>query len=124
MNQKRKSSNFGASSDKRQKTSSDTSEIIESEESEASPENFAGETKETDSDRRGREKKEREQKKREDKAERERQRVAKRQQVNLNRVLRTLAVNEWRRMVLSTFEGGTDFGPFSSRPIAEEATVF
>ena len=102
MNQKRKSSNFGASSDKRQKTSSDTSEIIESGESEASPEIFAGEIKETDCDRRGREKKEREQKKREDKAERERQRVANRQKVNLNRVLRTLAVNEWRRMVLSS----------------------
>jgi|TARA_B110000858_G_scaffold156577_1_gene179046 hypothetical protein len=54
MNQKRKSSNFGASSDKRQKTSSDTSEIIESGESEASPEFFAGEIKETDCDRRGR----------------------------------------------------------------------
>ena len=92
-----------------------TSEIIESGESEALPENFAGETKETDCDRRGREKKEREQKKREDKAERKGKGMQKVQQVNLNRVLRTLAVNEWRRMVLSTFEGGTDFGPFSEQ---------
>ena len=56
----------GAGGDKRQRLPDDDSEIIESEESEALPETFGGETKETDCDRRGREKKEREQKKRED----------------------------------------------------------
>ena len=68
----------GASVKKRPKTSSRTvtdndSEIIESEESEALPENYAGETKESDVDRRGRLKKERKQKKIEDAEERKRQ---------------------------------------------------
>ena len=73
---KRKSNNSGSNDNKRQRLSSDASEIIESEEPEASLENSAGETKESDSDRRGREKKEREQKKIEEAAERERQRGA------------------------------------------------
>jgi len=54
MNQKRKSSNSGSSSDKRQRLSGYASEIIESEESEALIETFGGETKESDSDRRQR----------------------------------------------------------------------
>jgi hypothetical protein len=61
----------GASADKRQRLSGDTSEIVESEESEASPENYAGETKESDSDRRGRQKEEREQREAEGIAERD-----------------------------------------------------
>ena len=121
MNQKRKSSNFGASSDKRQKTSSDTSEIIESGESEASPEFFAGEIKETDCDRRGREKKEREQKKREDKAERERQRVANQAKSLSKSCLANIGGKRVEKNGIITFDGGKDFH-FQSRSIAEEAT--
>ena len=54
MNQKRKSSNSGSSSDKRPRLSGYASEIIESEESGALIETFGGETKESDSDKRQR----------------------------------------------------------------------
>jgi len=121
MNQKRKSSNFGASSDKRQKTSSDTSEIGESK-SESPLEKFAGETKESDSDRRGREKKEREQKKTEDKAERERQRVAKIAASNTKPCLANIGGIRVEKNGIIEFEGGTDFGPYLSKQEAEEAT--
>ena len=55
---KRKSNNSGSNDNKRQRFSGYASEIIESEEPDTSPEISAGETKESDSDRRGRQKKE------------------------------------------------------------------
>jgi hypothetical protein len=124
---RRKSNNSGASVKKRPKTSSrtvtdDDSEIIESEESEALPENYAGETKESDGDRRGREKKERERKKIEDKAERKRQAYAKSAANKTKLCIANIGGKRVKKNGIMTFEGGTDFGPFSSRPIAEEAT--
>ena len=79
---KRPLQDSGASVKKRHRTSSRTvtdndSEIIESEESEALPETFGGETKESDSDRRGRQKKERKRQRAEEAAERQRQMDAK-----------------------------------------------
>ena len=117
----------GASVKKRPKTSSrtvtdDDSEIIESEESEALPENYAGETKETDSDRRGREKKERETRQAEDAAARERQRVAKMAKSHSKTCLANIGGKRVEKNGIIEFEGGTDFGPFSSRSKAEEAT--
>ena len=73
LDKKRSRTDSGASGDKRQRLSGYDSGFFESEESEPSPEISAGEIKETDSDRRGREKKEREQKKLEEAAERKRQ---------------------------------------------------
>ena len=66
----------------RPRLSGDASGFFVSEEPESSPENFAGEIKETDCDRRGREKKEREQQRAEEAAERKRQGHAKRAQPN------------------------------------------
>ena len=91
-NKKRKLTNSGASGDKRQRLSGYDSGFFESEESEPSPEISAGETKESDSDRRGREKKEREQKKAEEAAERKRQRYAK----NGSKSIQTVYCEHWR----------------------------
>jgi hypothetical protein len=74
---KRPLQDSGANGNKRQRLPGDDSEIIESEESEALPENYAGDTKESDSDRRGREKEERERQQTEEADERQRQRYAK-----------------------------------------------
>ena len=122
LNNKRSHSDSGSSSDKRQRLSGYTSEIIESEESEALPETFGGETKESDSDRRGREKKEREQKKIEEAAERERQRVATSAANKTKLCIANIGGKRVEKNGIMTFEGGTDFGPFSSRSRAEEAT--
>ena len=121
MNQKRKLTKSGAGGDKRQKTSSDTSEIGESK-SEALPETFGGETKESDSDRRGREKKERKRKKTEDAAERKRQGNAKLSASQSKPCIANIGGIRVEKNGIITFEGGTDFGPYSSRPIAEDAT--
>jgi hypothetical protein len=118
---KRKSSNSGASSDKRQRFSGYASEIIESEESEALPEISAGETKESDGDRRGREKKEREQKNIEDAAERKRQRYIKMARSKTKQCIANIDGKRVEKNGIIEFEGGTDFGPFS-RQEAEEAT--
>ena len=116
----------GASVKKRPKTSSrtvsdDDSEIIESEESEALPENYAGETKESDSDRRGRQKKEREQKKIEEAAERKRQRLLKYSASLSKPCLANIGGKRVEKNGIMTFEGGETF-TFPSRSIAEEAT--
>ncbi len=118
---KRKSNKSGSSSDKRQRLSGYASEIIESEESEALPEISAGETKETDCDRRGREKKEREQKKIEEAAERERQAYAKSAANKTKLCIANIGGKRVEKNGIIEFEGGTDFGPFS-RQEAEEAT--
>ena len=120
-NKKRKSPNSGASSDKRQRLSSDASEIIESEEPEALPENYGGETKESDSDRRGREKKEREQKKREEAAERKRQRLAKTAAGKSKSCLANIGGKRVEKNGIITFEGGETFGPYSKQE-AEDNT--
>jgi hypothetical protein len=117
----------GASVKKRPKTSSRTvtdndSEIIESEESEALIENYAGETKESDSDRRGRLKKEREQKKIEEAAERQRQAYANQATSKTKLCLANIGGKRVKKNGIIEFEGGTDFGPFPSRSIAEEVT--
>jgi hypothetical protein len=114
-------SEVGASIDKRQRLSDDDSEIIESEESEALPETFGGETKESDSDRRGREQEEREQKKIEEAAERERQRRVDGAASRTKPCLANIGGIRVENNGIITFEGGTDF-PFLSRPDAEEAT--
>ena len=119
---RRKSNNSGASGDKRQRLSDDDSEIIESEESEASPENYAGETKETDSDRRGREKKERERKKREEAAERQRQGHASMAKSQTKPCIANIGGKRVEKNGIIEFEGGETFDPFPSRPKAEEAT--
>jgi hypothetical protein len=117
----------GASVKKRPKTSSRTvtdndSEIIESEESEALIENYAGETKESDSDRRGRLKKEREQKKIEEAAERQRQAYANQATSKTKLCIANIGGKRVKKNGIIEFEGGTDFGPFPSRSIAEEVT--
>ena len=120
-NKKRSHSDSGSNDNKRQRFSGYASDSFDSTISEALPENYAGETKESDGDRRGREKKEREQKKIEEAAERERQRVA----IAASKTKPCIANIGGKRVEkngIMTFEGGTDFGPFSSRPIAEEAT--
>ena len=124
---RRKSNNLGASVKKRPKTSSrtvtdDDSEIIESEESEALPENSGGETKESDSDRRGREKKERERKKIEDAAERKRQGNAKKSASRYKPCFANIGGIRVEKNGIMTFEGGETFGPYLSRPAAEDAT--
>ena len=106
---KRKLSNSGASSDKRQRLSSDTSDSFDSTISEALPETFGGETKESDSDRRGREKKEREQKKTEEAAERERQRYAKSAASQSIPCLANIGGKRVEKNGIIEFEGGTDF---------------
>ena len=118
---KRKSNNSGSNDNKRQRFSGYASEIIESEESEALPEISAGETKESDSDRRGREKKEREQKKTEDAAERKRQGDAKRAANQTKLITANIGGKRVTKNGIITFEGGETFGPFSSKQ-AEEAT--
>ena len=117
----------GASVKKRPKTSSrtvsdDDSEIIESEESEALPETFGGETKEFDSDRRGREQKERKRQQAEDAAERERQRNAKRAKSQSISCLANIGGERVEKNGIIEFEGGETFGPFSTKQEAEEAT--
>ena len=123
---KRPAQNSGASSDKRQRLSGYTSEIIESGESEALPEISGGETKESGSDRRGREKKEREQKKIEEAAERKRQGNAKRAASKTKPCFANIGGKRVKKNGIMTFEGGTDFPctdfPFLSRSIAEDAT--
>jgi len=111
----------GTSVKKRQRLPGDDSEIIESEESEALPENYAGETKESDSDRRGRQKKERKQKKTEGIAERKRQGNAKNSASTTKPCIANIGGKRVKKNGIITFEGGKTF-PFLSRPIAEEAT--
>ena len=118
---KRKSTNSGSSGDKRQRLSGYASEIIESEESESSPEISAGENKESDSDRRGREKEERKRKKTEDAAERKRQGHANKAASNSKPCLANIGGKRVEKNGIIEFEGGETFGPFS-RPAAEEAT--
>ena len=119
---KRKSTNSGSSSDKRQRLSGYASDSFDSTISEALPETFGGETKESDSDRRGREKKEREQKKIEDKAERKRQGYAKSAANKTKPCIANIGGKRVEKNGIIEFEGGTDFWSISSRPIAEEAT--
>jgi len=121
MNQKRKSSNSGSSSDKRPRLSGYDSGFFESEEPEPSPDFFAGETKESDSDRRGREKKEREQKKIEDATERKRQGVLKTAKSKTQPCIANIGGERVKKNGIITFEGGKDFH-FQSRSIAEKAT--
>ena len=118
---KRKSNNSGSSSDKRQRLSGYASEIIESGESEASPENYAGETKESDSDRRGREKKEREQKKSRGSSRKKTARDAKRQQV-IKPCLANIGGKRVEKNGIIDVRGWRNVCPFPSRPKAEEAT--
>ena len=119
---KRKSNKSGSSSDKRQRLSDDASEIIESEESEASPENYAGETKESDSDRRGREQEERKQKKTEEAAERKRQGHANQAKSNTKLCIANIGGKRVEKNGIITFEGGETFGPYSSKQEAEDNT--
>ena len=121
LSNKRPAQYSGASGDKRQRLSGYASEIIESEESEASPENYAGETKESDSDRRGREKKEREQKKREGIAKRQRQRIAKMAANHIKPITANIGGNRVKKNGIIEFEGGTDY-QFESRSRAKKAT--
>ena len=123
---KRPLQDSGASVKKRHRTSSRTvtdndSEIIESEESEALPETFGGETKESDSDRRGREQEERKQKKTEEAAERKRQGNAKKSASTTKPCVANIGGKRVKKNGIMTFEGGQTFGPFS-RPAAEDAT--
>ena len=118
---KRKSTNSGSSSDKRQRLSGYTSEIIESEEPDTSPEISAGETKESDSDRRGREQEERKQKKTEEAAERQRQGHANMAKSQTKPCFANIGGKRVKKNGIMTFEGGKTFGPFS-RPAAEEGT--
>ena len=90
-------------------------------ESEPSPENYAGETKESDSDRRGREQEEREQKKKEEAAERRRQGYAKTAASRSKPCIANIGGKRVEKNGIIEFEGGTDF-QYLSRPIAEEAT--
>jgi len=106
---KRPAQNSGASSDKRQRLSGYTSEIIESGESEALPEISGGETKESGSDRRGREKKEREQKKIEEAAERKRQGNAKRAASKTKLCIANIGGERVEKNGIIEFEGGTDY---------------
>ena len=122
LNNKRSHSDSGSNDNKRQKTSGDTSDSFDSTISEALPENYAGETKESDIDRRGREQEEREQKKIEEAAERERQRVATSAANKTKLCIANIGGKRVEKNGIMTFEGGTDFGPFSSRSRAEEAT--
>ena len=118
---KRKSNNSGSNDNKRQRFSGYASEIIESEESEALPETFGGETKESDGDRRGREKKERERKKIEGIAERERQRVAKMAKSHTKQCIANIGGIRVEKNGIIEFEGGTDY-QFESRSRAKKAT--
>ena len=119
---KRPLQDSGANGNKRQRLPGDDSEIIESEESEALPENYAGDTKESDSDRRGREKKERERQRAEKAAERERQRRVERAATNTKTCLANIGGKRVEKNGIIEFEGGKTFGQFSSKQEAEEAT--
>ena len=85
------------------------------------PETFGGETKESDSDRRGREKKEREQKKTEEAAERKRQGHAKMATSRSKPCVANIGGIRVEKNGIIEFEGGTNF-QYLSRPIAEEGT--
>ena len=115
-----KSKNSGASGDKRQRLSGYAS--FDSTISESLPETFGGETKESDCDRRGRDKEERERQQAEDKAKRKRQRVAKSAASKTKRCIANIGGIRVKKNGIITFDGGTDFGPYKSRPIAEDAT--
>jgi hypothetical protein len=122
----RKSPNSGASVNKRPKTSSrtvsdDDSEIIESEESEALPETFGGETKESDSDRRGREKEERKRQQTEEAAERERQRGANIAASQSIPCLANIGGIRVEKNGIIEFEGGETFEKWTKQE-AEDAT--
>ena len=119
---KRKSTNSGSSSDKRQRLSGYTSEIIESEEPDTSPEISAGETKESDSDRRGREQEERKQKKTEEAAERQRQGHANMAKSQTKPCIANIGGKRVEKNGIITFEGGETFGPYSSKQEAEDNT--
>ena len=119
---KRKSNKSGSSSDKRQRLSGYASEIIESEESEALIETFGGETKESDSDRRGREQEERKQKKTEEAAERQRQGHANMAKSQTKPCIANIGGKRVEKNGIITFEGGETFGPYSSKQEAEDNT--
>jgi len=123
---KRPLQDSGASVKKRPKTSSrtvsdDDSEIIESEESEALPETFGGETKESDSDRRGREKEERKRQQTEEAAERKRQANAKRAASQSIPCLANIGGIRVEKNGIIEFEGGKTFEKWTKQE-AEDAT--
>jgi hypothetical protein len=120
-NKKRKSLKSGASADKRPRLSDYASEISESEEPEALPENSGGETKESGSDRRGREKKERGKKKIEEAAERERQRRANIAAGISKQCFANIGGIRVEKNGIMTFEGGETFGKWT-KPAAKKAT--
>ena len=111
----------GTSVKKRQRLPGDDSEIIESEESEALPENYAGETKESDSDRRGRQKKERKQKKTEEAAERKRQGHANQAKSQTKPCIANIGGKRVEKNGIITFEGGKTFEKWTKQE-AEDAT--
>jgi len=118
---KRKSTNSGSSSDKRQRLSGYASDSFDSTISEPLPETFGGETKESDSDRRGREKKERKRQRAEEAAERERQAYAKSAASQTKPCLANIGGKRVEKNGIIEFEGGETF-TFPSRSRAEEAT--
>ena len=122
LDKKRSRTDSGASDDKRQKTSGDTSDSFDSTISEALPEIFAGETKESDSDRRGRQKEERKRQRAEDAAERKRQQYIKSAASQSKPCFANIGGKRVNNNGIIEFEGGKTFGPYLSRPAAEEAT--
>jgi len=123
---KRPLQDSGASVKKRHRTSSrtvtdDDSEIIESEESEALPETFGGETKESDSDRRGRQKKERKRQRAEEAAERQRQRDAKGAASKLKECIANIGGIRVEKNGIIEFEGGKTFEKWTKQE-AEDNT--
>ena len=121
MNTKRKSNNSETSGDKRPRLSDYASEIFESEEPEALPENSGGETKESGSDRRGREKKERERKNIEEAAERKRQMILKRAVSNTKLCFANIGGKRVEKNGIIEFEGGETFGKWTKQK-AEDNT--
>ena len=121
LDKKRSRTDSGASSDKRQRLSGYASEIIESEESEALPENYAGEIKESDSDRRRREQEERKQKKREEAAERKRQGHANQAKSQTKPCFANIGGKRVEKNGIITFEGGETFEKWTKQE-AEDAT--
>ena len=82
-----------------------------------------GETKETDCDRRGREKKERERKKTEDAAERKRQGNAKLSASISKPCIANIGGIRVEKNGIITFEGGTDFGPYTKQEAKDKTGI-
>ena len=118
---KRPAQNSGSNDNKRQRLSGYASDSFDSTISEALPETFGGETKESDSDRRGRQRKERETRQAEDAAERKRQGHAKRTASQSIPCLANIGGKRVEKNGIIKFEGGKTLGPFS-RQEAEEGT--